>query len=367
MFMLTFCLFLQFRAERIAAERCEDIGKTVGYSVRLDTALSRQTQLSYVTPGVLLRRFLAHPDLDEYSICIIDEIHERDKYTEFLLIILRDLMNRRPSLRIIMMSATIQTHELLEYWTGVVGNNTFNSIDILSNNNNNHHHSSSHLCNKPAEILIPGRTFPVQDFFLEDILSITGYVDKEELSLNREIDRIEAEMTLLLRDITGKESSQIKCVMCGQSGFTCPEELGAHVAFCDGGGTDLSELEEKIRNIQPNDVRNRRGNTTKDCSAIIISSCYEKSSINALDEIDEEDIEDDPGLIMGKWDGESPFAVSDAFSRTQTTLTEEELLRRYQVSHDDDEIDFTLIIEVLRFIHRSSYGEGAVLIFLPGK
>lgn len=313
-----------------------------------------------------MRRFLSKPDLDEYTVCIIDEIHERDKYTEFLLIILRDLMHRRPSLRIIMMSATIQTHELIEYWTGVgAHNNQLISDSEEREMYQNHHHSSSYLCSKPAEIFIPGRTFPVQEFYLEDILSMTGYVDKEELSLNREMDRIEADMASLLKNITGHESSQVHCVMCGQIGFTSPEELGAHVAFCDGGGKKPFELEEHIRKIQQTDFVDGR-DTIENCSATIVSSSYARPNVSdTTDTL--EDTDDDEGLLMGKWDGESPFAVVDTLSRTQITLTEEELLRRYQLSHDDDEIDYILIIEVLRLIHRSSYGDGAVLVFLPGK
>ena len=49
---------------------------------------------------------------------VIDEIHERDKYTEFLMIALRNLMTLRDDLHVVLMSATIQTHELSVYWTG---------------------------------------------------------------------------------------------------------------------------------------------------------------------------------------------------------------------------------------------------------
>lgn len=66
-------------AERVAAERCEDVGGTVGYNVRLEGASSDRTQLCFLTPGILLRKFQSSPELDEYTHIIIDEIHERDK------------------------------------------------------------------------------------------------------------------------------------------------------------------------------------------------------------------------------------------------------------------------------------------------
>jgi hypothetical protein len=264
-----------------------------------------------------------------------------------------------------MMSATIQTHELIEYWTGVADDNPFIYNTSESDEGDHGPISSSHGCSKPAEIFIPGRTFPVQEFFLEDILSMTGFVDKEELSSSHEMDRIEAEMAALLKGSADTDSSKLACVICGQTRFTCPEELGAHVAFCDGGGKNPYELEKKIRMIESPVITLTN---PKRCKVNISLPRDEISPINpSIHSVEDIDIDDDPGLIMGKWDGESPFAVADTLARTQTTLTEEELLRRYQLSHDDDEIDDLLIVEVIKLIHRSSYGDGAILIFLPGK
>jgi len=91
-------------AERIAAERCEKLGDTVGYSIRLDSKRSHKTRLLLCTTGILLRRLQADPDLAVVSHVFVDEVHERDIDTDFLLIILRDLLQRRPSLKLILMS-----------------------------------------------------------------------------------------------------------------------------------------------------------------------------------------------------------------------------------------------------------------------
>lgn len=64
-------------AERIAAERGEEVGHTVGYAVRADAALG--SQLSFVTPGLLLRRLATDPTLSKFTHVIIDECHEQDK------------------------------------------------------------------------------------------------------------------------------------------------------------------------------------------------------------------------------------------------------------------------------------------------
>ena len=65
-------------AERVASERCEPVGQSVGYSVRLEGCVSKQTQVLFCTPGVLIKRL--HPDagagnrLSEFSHIIMDEV-----------------------------------------------------------------------------------------------------------------------------------------------------------------------------------------------------------------------------------------------------------------------------------------------------
>jgi HrpA-like RNA helicase len=76
-------------AERISAERDEKIGTTVGYNIRFESEVSNSTQVLFVTPGVLLRKLQSDPELNEYTHILIDEAHERDRFTEFLFIILK--------------------------------------------------------------------------------------------------------------------------------------------------------------------------------------------------------------------------------------------------------------------------------------
>ena len=83
-------------AERVAAERTEPIGRTVGYSIRLESKRSAATRLLFCTTGVLLRRLHGDPELRGISHVIVDEVHERSLQSDFLLIILRDLLpNKR--------------------------------------------------------------------------------------------------------------------------------------------------------------------------------------------------------------------------------------------------------------------------------
>ncbi|CAN0094298.1 unnamed protein product, partial [Heterosigma akashiwo] len=86
-------------AERIAQERAERVGQTAGYQIRLESKRTAQTRLLLCTTGVLLRRLQCDGALATVSHVFVDEVHERDLNTDFLLIILRDLLPRRPKLK----------------------------------------------------------------------------------------------------------------------------------------------------------------------------------------------------------------------------------------------------------------------------
>ncbi|XP_074720320.1 putative ATP-dependent RNA helicase DHX57 isoform X1 [Strix uralensis] len=133
-------------AERVAKERTERIGLTVGYQIRLESVKSSATRLLYCTTGVLLRRLEGDLTLQGITHVIVDEVHERTEESDFLLLVLKDIMVQRPDLRIILMSATLNAELFSQY---------FHSCPIIN---------------------IPGRTFPVDQFFLEDVIAMTRYV-----------------------------------------------------------------------------------------------------------------------------------------------------------------------------------------------
>ncbi|XP_052199353.1 DExH-box ATP-dependent RNA helicase DExH1 isoform X2 [Diospyros lotus] len=137
-------------AARISSERGENLGESVGYQIRLESQRTAQTRLLFCTTGVLLRQLVQDPNLNGVSHLLVDEIHERGINEDFLLIILRDLLPRRPDLRLILMSATI-------------------NADLFS----------KYFDNAPT-IHIPGLTFPVSELFLEDVLEKTQYRIKSE-------------------------------------------------------------------------------------------------------------------------------------------------------------------------------------------
>lgn len=132
-------------AERVAAERGENLGDSVGYKVRLEGMKGRDTRLLFCTTGILLRRLLVDRNLQGVTHVIVDEIHERGMNEDFLLIVLKDLLPRRPELRLVLMSATLNAELFSSYFGGA------------------------------PMIHIPGFTYPVRCHFLENILETTGY------------------------------------------------------------------------------------------------------------------------------------------------------------------------------------------------
>jgi len=98
-------------AHRIAEELGEAIGCSVGYKIRFREKTSRQAFIKIMTDGMLLAETQGDPGLHEYDTLIIDEAHERTLNIDFLLGILRTLLPRRPELKVIITSATLDTEK----------------------------------------------------------------------------------------------------------------------------------------------------------------------------------------------------------------------------------------------------------------
>lgn len=102
-------------ANRVSSELGQRVGELVGYRVRFEDVSGADTRLVYVTSGVLLRRILRDPRLVGVSAVVIDEFHERHLDTDLALaLLLRAQEKHRPDLVIAVMSATLQTEQILE-------------------------------------------------------------------------------------------------------------------------------------------------------------------------------------------------------------------------------------------------------------
>ena len=106
-------------ARFVASERGEAVGSTVGYQVRFEEVAGPATRLRFLTEGVLTRRLLSDPHLERVGTVVLDEFHERHLEGDLALALLRRLQaGRRKDLRLVVMSATLDTGPVAEYLGG---------------------------------------------------------------------------------------------------------------------------------------------------------------------------------------------------------------------------------------------------------
>ncbi|BGO98493.1 hypothetical protein NBRC10513v2_002888 [Rhodotorula toruloides] len=138
-------------AQRVSQElgeppnACGSRNSYVGYSIRLDSAVSASTRIVYATTGIVLRMLEGSESLSDVTHIIIDEVHERSIDSDFLLIVLREILKVRKDLKVILMSATVDAEKIADYMGGC------------------------------PVVRVPGRTFPVTAYYLEDVVELTRY------------------------------------------------------------------------------------------------------------------------------------------------------------------------------------------------
>lgn len=122
-------------ATRVAEEMDVILGEEVGYTIRFEDKSCGKTLLKYMTDGMLLREGMSDPLLENYSIILLDEAHERTLATDLLMGVLKQIVTQRDDLKVVIMSATLDAGKFQDY---------FDSAPLLN---------------------VPGRTFPVEIFY----------------------------------------------------------------------------------------------------------------------------------------------------------------------------------------------------------
>lgn len=130
-----------------------NLGQDVGYSIRFEDVTSAATRIKFLTDGMLLREALIDPLFSRYSVIMVDEAHERSLSSDLLLGLLKKIRKKRPELRIVVSSATLQAEDFLRFFAGDAPETGDESGDLGGN--------------VGRIISLEGRMYPVDIHYLE--------------------------------------------------------------------------------------------------------------------------------------------------------------------------------------------------------
>ncbi|XP_050095306.1 ATP-dependent RNA helicase DHX8 isoform X1 [Anopheles aquasalis] len=164
-------------AKRVAEEYGCRLGQEVGYTIRFEDCTSQETVIKYMTDGMLLRECLVDSDLKSYSVIMLDEAHERTIHTDVMFGLLKQAVQKRPELKLIVTSATLDAVKFSQY---------FFEAPIFT---------------------IPGRTFPVEILYTKE--PETDYLDASLITV-MQIHLREPPGDVLLF-LTGQEEIDTAC------------------------------------------------------------------------------------------------------------------------------------------------------------
>ncbi|XP_050224763.1 probable pre-mRNA-splicing factor ATP-dependent RNA helicase DEAH9 isoform X1 [Mercurialis annua] len=151
-------LAVQAVSSRVAEEVGVKLGEEVGYTIRFENLTNSDiTKIKFLTDGVLLREMMDDPLLTKYSVIMVDEAHERSISTDILLGLLKKIQRRRPELRLIISSATIEAKSISDFFKA-----RKRRADELGPSK------------EPAILSVEGRGFNVQILYIEE--PIADYV-----------------------------------------------------------------------------------------------------------------------------------------------------------------------------------------------
>lgn len=139
-------------ATRVSQEMVETYNvesNFVGYSIRFqDSCVPEKTKIKFLTDGCLIKEIMADPLLNKYSVIVLDEVHERTVNTDFIIGSLKKILKKRPELRLVISSATMDTRLFLDFF-----NFNINQKDKESTS---------------FSLVIEGRCYPVDVFYLQN-------------------------------------------------------------------------------------------------------------------------------------------------------------------------------------------------------
>lgn len=301
-------------AERVAKERPQGSGNAqeVGHAIRFDSSFSAdKSKLIFCTTGTLLKWLNNDPLALGFSHLILDEVHERDQFTDFLLILLKtSILKQRRDLKVILMSATIQVEKFSAYFQPEY------SAPILE--------------------MVGGRCFPVTTLFLEDVLALLEAERTAPFNGGATSNHGHARLASNGATRGVPSDSGLSCPLCGGGGFADEEAFGMHVATCFGEppAEQPSAIEEEMAPVYQEDERP-----------------------------DPADLASTVQHTLGRFDDAHKSGLLAAYERQEDALSR------------DQSVDYDLLLQLLYLVDQqfplhgsadSPTSKGAVLVFLPG-
>ncbi|XP_067934635.1 3'-5' RNA helicase YTHDC2-like isoform X1 [Watersipora subatra] len=364
-------------AERVAYERGEVVGQTVGYQIRLESKVSPKTLLTYCTTGVLLRTLIGGDNcLATVTHIVVDELHERDKLCDFLLIVLRQAVAQFKNLKVVLMSATLNTELFLQY---------FNNSPILQ---------------------VPGSLFDVEEYYLEDVLKITGYMTRKmkECKLQLEkVARAEGRLPVVLdadeteHGIMHRMDEENIATAEGEVQSLCLEDSGSDEVdpvvaremdrligdiWMTGDPSLFSQIYHFIlsENVSADFQHSETGVTPlmAACSRGLLEQAEQlinlganvhfqaiQARCSALDIAIKFHHEECVDLLQSYVAGDDNEIPGEPASH-ELSSHDSILLDAYHHSFDDEKVDLDLVVALAKHIMQTTESTGALLVFLPG-
>ncbi|GAV60000.1 DEAD domain-containing protein/Helicase_C domain-containing protein/R3H domain-containing protein/HA2 domain-containing protein/OB_NTP_bind domain-containing protein/Ank_2 domain-containing protein [Cephalotus follicularis] len=316
-------------AERIAYERGENVGGDVGYKIRLESKGGKHSSIVFCTNGILLRVLVSNGtgeskrptknDVFDLTHIIVDEIHERDRYSDFMLAIIRDILPSCPNLRLILMSATLDAERFSQYFGGC------------------------------PVIRVPGFTYPVKSFYLEHVLSIlksakNNHIDSTIWSSSNKDPELTEEDKVALDEAINMAWSN--------------DEFDLLLDLVSSEGTPkIYNYQHSLTGQSPLMVCAGRGRVGDVCMLLSHGAdCQLQANdgTTALEWAERENQQETAEIIKNHMES----SLSDSMEQQQ-------LLDKYLETINSDHIDVVLIEQLLLKICIDSQ-DGAILVFLPG-
>ncbi|XP_075158538.1 3'-5' RNA helicase YTHDC2 [Haematobia irritans] len=346
-------------AHRVAEERGEPLGETVGYQIRMESRVKKTSNLIYTTSGCFLRSLMSDVrDLfRKVTHLIIDEIHERDKNTDFTLITIKEQLKLNKDLKVILMSATMDIQLLSKY---------FDNCPVLN---------------------VPGQGYDVKIYHLEDILYHTGYrtalMEKYLRSMN---DNFPLPTTMFNDNIL--ESGQRPTAVRLEDEYLQQLLDTLIEQCCDNRDIktreELHEIFDQIQYYIESEGMNINAGHSESGITALMAACkcnvanfvqfaiQRQANVLIRDNDGYEAIDyarlhqDGICLQIVMSSSRSMERAKQQEELSQQDKEKQKVLLAYQQQfNDDNEVDHDLILSLLEGLYRSTH-PGAIMVFLPG-